>query len=117
VRTDAELVNACLDGEKTAFVTLVKRYERPVRTISLAVCRDYHSAADVSQDAFVTAYQNLSGLRKGSAFGPWLMKITHRCALDFITPLTIKNSSTPSTSSARLYRWSFMKPAQQDTHW
>jgi RNA polymerase sigma-70 factor (ECF subfamily) len=84
VRTDAELVNACLDGEKTAFAALVKRYERPVRAISLAVCRDYHSAADISQDAFVTAYQNLSGLRKGSAFGPWLMKITHRCALDFI---------------------------------
>ncbi len=82
VRTDAELVNAVLDGEKQAFAVLVKRYERPVRAVALDVLGDYHSAADVSQDAFVKAYDQMAGLRKPEAFGPWLMKITRRCALD-----------------------------------
>jgi len=82
VRTDAELVNAVLGGDKEAFAVLVKRYKRPVRAVALDVLGDYHSAADVSQDAFVKAYENLPALRKGSAFGPWLMKITQRCALD-----------------------------------
>ena len=82
VRTDAELVNAVLDGEKQAFAVLVKRYERPVRAVALDVVADYHSAADVSQEAFVKAYQQLAVLRKPEAFGAWLMKITHRCALD-----------------------------------
>ena len=82
VRTDAELVNAVLDGEKQAFAVLVKRYERPVRAVALDVLGDYHSASDVSQEAFVKAYEQLAGLRKPEAFGPWLMKITHRCALD-----------------------------------
>ena len=82
MRTDAELVNAVLDGEKQAFTVLVKRYERPVRAVALNVLGDYHSAADVSQDAFVKAYEQLAGLRKPEAFGPWLMKITRRCALD-----------------------------------
>jgi len=31
VQTDAELVNAVLDGEKQAFAVLVRRYERPGR--------------------------------------------------------------------------------------
>jgi RNA polymerase sigma-70 factor (ECF subfamily) len=82
VRTDAELVNAVLDGEKEAFAVLVKRYERPVRAVALDVLGDYHSAADVSQDAFIKAYEQLAGLRKPEAFGAWLMKITHRCALN-----------------------------------
>jgi RNA polymerase sigma factor (sigma-70 family) len=82
VRTDAELVNAVLNGEKQLFAVLVKRYERPVRAVALDVLGDYHSATDASQDAFVRAYERLAGLRKPEAFGPWLMKITRRCALD-----------------------------------
>jgi RNA polymerase sigma-70 factor (ECF subfamily) len=82
VRTDAELVNAVLDGEKQAFAELVERYERPVRAVALNVLGDHHSAADVSQDVLLKAYDQLAGLRKPEAFGPWLMKIARRCALD-----------------------------------
>jgi RNA polymerase sigma-70 factor (ECF subfamily) len=84
VQQDAELVKAVLDGDKHAFGVLVKRYERPVRAVALDVLGDYHLATDVSQDAFVTAYENLPGLRKPVAFGSWLMKITRRCALDCV---------------------------------
>ena len=83
MRTDAGLVNAVLSGEKEAFAVLVRRYERLVRAVALGVLGDYHSAADVSQEAFVKAYEQLAGLRKPEAFGAWLMKIAHRCALDF----------------------------------
>ena len=84
MRTDAELVNAVLDGEKQAFAVLVKRYERVVRAVALDILGDYHSATDASQDAFVKAYEQLAGLRKPEAFGPWLTKITRRCALDSV---------------------------------
>ena len=82
MQSDAELVNAVLGGNKRAFEVLVKRYERPVRAVALDVLGDYHLASDVSQDAFVTAYENLPGLRKPVAFGSWLMKITRRSALN-----------------------------------
>lgn len=82
VRTDAELVNAVLNGEKQAFAVLVKRYERSVRAVALDVLGDYHLASDVSQKTFVKAYEQLAGLRKPKAFGPWVMTITRRCALD-----------------------------------
>ena len=82
VQSDAELVKAVLDGDKAAFAVLVKRYERPVRATALNVLSDYHKAQDTAQDAFVQTYENLLALRKAEAFGPWLMKITHRCALD-----------------------------------
>ena len=81
MRTDAELVRAVLNGEKQAFAVLVKRYEKPVRAVAMDVLGDHHLAADVSQDAFVKAYEHLAGLRRRQAFGPWLLKITRRCAL------------------------------------
>ena len=84
MRTDAELVLAVLKGEKQAFAVLVKRYEKPVLAVALNVLDDHHLAADVSQDAFVRAYEHLRRLRRPQAFGPWLMKITRRCAIHLV---------------------------------
>jgi RNA polymerase sigma-70 factor (ECF subfamily) len=58
--------------------------------VALDVLGDYNSATDVSQDAFVKAYEQLARLRKPEAFGPWLMKITRRCALDSARRKTIE---------------------------
>lgn len=98
MQSDSELVNAVLDGNKEAFAILVKRYERPVRAVALAVVGDHHLATDVSQDAFVKAYEALAGLRKPGAFGPWLMKITRRCALDYARRRPEQPSIRPAVS-------------------
>ncbi|MCP4609195.1 MAG: sigma-70 family RNA polymerase sigma factor [Planctomycetes bacterium] len=84
MQTDAELVKAVLKGEKHVFAELVRRYERSVRAVALNVVGDHHIATDVSQDAFVRAYERLAGLQKPDSFGSWLMKITRRCALDSV---------------------------------
>ena len=84
MQSDAELVNECLEGHKKAFAILVGRYRKPVRAAAVNVVGDYHLAADISQDAFVKAYEKLCSLRKPESFGPWLMQITRRCALDFL---------------------------------
>ncbi len=100
MQPDAELVNAVLNGDKQAFGVLAERYERPVRAVALDVLGDYHLAADVSQDAFVTAYENLSGLRKPTVFGPWLMKIARRCALDFVRRMQKEAPREPAVATA-----------------
>ena len=108
MQSDAELVNAVLNGDKQAFGVLAERYERPVRAVALDVLGDYHSATDVSQDAFVKAYEELAGLRKLEAFGPWLMKITRRCALDSVrrkpkeTPLETKTAAVIQSRDGQL---------------
>lgn len=100
MQSDAELVNIVLGGDNRAFEVLVKRYERPVRAAALDVLGDCHSATDVSQDAFVTAYENLPGLRKPAVFGPWLMKITRRCALDFVRRRQKESPQEPAVAAA-----------------
>ncbi|MBN2590743.1 MAG: sigma-70 family RNA polymerase sigma factor [Sedimentisphaerales bacterium] len=82
MQTDSELVKAVLNGRKELFAELVKRYEKPVRAAALNVLGNYHLAADISQDAFVRAYEKLPSLRKPDAFGPWLIKIAKRFAVE-----------------------------------
>lgn len=80
--SDALLVKEVLDGSKDAFAELVRRYERPAIAAALHVLGHRHSAEDAAQEAFVRAWRQLPKLSKPDAFGPWLLKIVRRCALD-----------------------------------
>jgi RNA polymerase sigma-70 factor, ECF subfamily len=82
LRSDGELIHAVLGGNRKAFAILVQRYEPSVRAVAVSVLRDGHLAQDAAQEAFVKAYENLSGLRRVGAFGPWLLQIARRCALN-----------------------------------
>jgi RNA polymerase sigma-70 factor, ECF subfamily len=101
VQADCELIKAVLDGEKEAFAELAGRYERPVRAIALNILGDHHSVQDAVQDAFVAGYQNLCMLRNRDSFGPWLMKIAQRCALDWARrrPKIILMETTPAAAT------------------
>lgn len=82
VLSDAMLVKEVLDGSKDAFTELVRRHERPAIAAALHVLGRHHSAEDAAQEAFVRAWRQLPKLNKPDAFGPWLLKIVRRCALD-----------------------------------
>jgi len=81
-QSDAQLVQETLDGNKQAFALLVRRYERRVYAQALAIVKSSHTADDIAQDAFVRAWEQLATLRNPKVFGPWLMKIARRNALD-----------------------------------
>jgi len=81
-QSDAELVGLVLNGDSTAFAQLVRRYEAPVRAVGMNILGNTDAADDTAQEAFIRAYEKLGQLRTPAAFGPWLLKIARRCALD-----------------------------------
>ncbi len=81
-QSDAQLVQEVLAGHNAAFALLVRRYERSVRAAALSIVKKPHAADDIAQEAFVRAWQQLPTLRNPKVFGPWLMKIARRCAVD-----------------------------------
>lgn len=83
MQTDEELVKTALDGQKEAFAELVSRYERPVRAVAIDILGDHQGVDDAVQETFVAGYQHLSSLRNRDSFGPWLIKIAQRCALNW----------------------------------
>lgn len=71
-----------LEGDATAFASLVRRHRRAALARALAIVGDTFDAEDVAQDAFVQAYEQLSTLRDHSRFEPWVLTIVYRRSLN-----------------------------------
>ena len=82
VDPDLELVRRAQAGDVEAFGDLVERNRRAVFRAALAAVGSAADADDVAQEAFVTAFQKLSGFRGESSFKTWLLSITWRKAID-----------------------------------
>jgi RNA polymerase sigma-70 factor (ECF subfamily) len=80
MQSDKDLVDAVLRGDRAAFATLVARYERPVRSVAMAILRNSDAAEDVAQDTLAKSYEKLATLRNRAAFGSWVLKIAQRVA-------------------------------------
>lgn len=81
--SDGELVEQTLAGEKTAFDTLIRRYQRQAVAVSYRLLGNSHDALEVTQDAFLKAFTSLSTLQKSEAFGGWLMRIVSNLSLNY----------------------------------
>ena len=78
---DDALVRAAAEGDRRAFGELYVRYARMVHGILLARVPP-GDAEDLMQEVFLSAMQQLSGLRTAAALGGWLAAIARRRATD-----------------------------------
>ncbi|MGH9724687.1 MAG: sigma-70 family RNA polymerase sigma factor [Candidatus Acidiferrales bacterium] len=78
---DAALVARVLGGDRRAFEPLVRRHERRVYRVTLAVLGNAEDAEEAMQDAFVKAYRHLDQFRQESKFTTWLTRIAINEAL------------------------------------
>jgi RNA polymerase sigma-70 factor, ECF subfamily len=81
--SDGVLVRRTLDGDRTAFDELIRRYQRQSVAVSVRLLNNSHDALEVTQDAFLKAFKNLSTLQKPEAFGGWLMRIVNNLSLNY----------------------------------
>lgn len=68
-------------GDRRAFEPLVRRHERRVYRVTLAVLGNTEDAEEAMQDAFVKAYRHLNQFRQESKFTTWLTRIAINEAL------------------------------------
>lgn len=107
---DLALVERFHAGERAAFDELVRRYQRPIYYLVLRYLKNEADAADVSQRAFVRAFQALSKFRKASSFRTWLYRIAINLSLNHIrdhkrerpTEITDEALTVGATGAARL---------------
>lgn len=72
---DFLLVERVLAGDRRAFESLVRRHERRVFRVTLAVIGNIEDAEEAMQDTFVKAFRHLGQFRKESRFSTWLTRI------------------------------------------
>ncbi len=73
---DSELIERTLEGDQHAFTALVEKYQEQIHALAWQKIGDFHIAQEITQDAFVTAYQKLATLTHHNRFAGWLYVIT-----------------------------------------
>lgn len=73
---DLFLVEACKNGDASAFELLVKRHDTKLFRIAQHITHNREDAQDAVQDAFLKAFRNLNQFRGSSRFSTWLTRIT-----------------------------------------
>jgi RNA polymerase sigma-70 factor (ECF subfamily) len=75
------LVSAAQQGDLEAFNRLVGLYQDRIFALAARLLGDEDQAADITQDAFLSAYRNLPHFRNGS-FRSWLYRIATNACYD-----------------------------------
>ena len=99
-------------GDVDAFGQIVKGYERRVFALAVMILRNREGADDVTQDAFVRAFERLDLYDVRRPFYPWLATITVRLSRNWLarhspgarreTPIQPESSAHASAAPAAL---------------
>jgi RNA polymerase sigma-70 factor (ECF subfamily) len=82
---DRELVRRVLAGHTDDFRVLVDRHQRPVFRFASGLLGNREEAQDVTQEAFLAGFANLSGYDSSrAAFSTWLFTIARNRCLNLL---------------------------------
>ena len=79
---DFALIQKCCQGDKETFGQLVEKYKRPMYALAYRMMHNHEDADDLSQEAFIRAYENLNKFRSGTNFRAWLFRILKNLCID-----------------------------------
>ena len=80
--SDHECAARAREGDRQAFTELVRRHQDAVYRFVLRMVGTRDEALDLTQDAFVRAWQALPQWQPGAQFRTWLFRIASNAALD-----------------------------------
>ncbi|MFL5320408.1 MAG: RNA polymerase sigma factor [Myxococcaceae bacterium] len=77
-------VRAARGGNPSAFEALVRSVQRPVYGLCLRLLRSEAESAEVAQETFLRAYQNLGKYDESRPFDLWVLAIARNLCLDVL---------------------------------
>ncbi len=82
--SDAEVIAAVLDGDTSAFESLVVKYQPKVFATARRYARREDEVEDIAQEVFIKAFRKLGTFRGEAPFEHWLMRMAVRTCYDFL---------------------------------
>ncbi len=82
--TDEQLVVAVREKDKELYSEIIRRYSVKIGHYLCNFIKDYDDRQDVMQLVFIKAYRNLYDFDAGRRFSPWLYRIAHNEALNYL---------------------------------
>jgi RNA polymerase sigma-70 factor, ECF subfamily len=81
LKGEIDLVRAARRGDRAAFARIVDLHKESVYGVAARLVGPA-DAFDVSQEAFLRAFQRLATFDANKPLRPWLIAITHHCSVD-----------------------------------
>ncbi len=110
---DAQLIQQVLQGDQEAFAILVDKYQKGVHALAWRKIGDFHIAQEITQDAFLRAYQKLETLKNHNLFGGWLYVIAARLCADWFEKKSLPEQSLEVTDMSEVNRGSYSRYVAQ----
>ena len=88
------LVSKVQSGDSASFEKLVLDNQTRVYNLALRMVGNEEDAFDMSQEAFIKAYNSIGSFRGDSRFSVWLYRLTTNVCLDFLRSESRKNHSS-----------------------
>ncbi|HLA68439.1 MAG TPA: sigma-70 family RNA polymerase sigma factor [Bacteroidota bacterium] len=76
-KTDQEIIESVLAGDKKAFSELVNRHKDRAMTLAVRMLKNREEAEEALQDAFLRAFNALSRFEWRSSFSTWFYRIVY----------------------------------------
>lgn len=92
---DFVLIQAFIDGKENAFTSLVQKHKDKVRNLVYLTLGDVDYIDDISQDVFISVFNNINEFRFESKFTTWLYRITINKCKDYIRKRKVRNIFVP----------------------
>lgn len=93
---DLVLVERAINGDQSAYATLMDRYRESIYFMMLKMVKNTDDADDLTIEAFGKAFRRLEQYSPSYAFSTWLFKIASNNCIDFIRKKRIKVTSMDS---------------------
>lgn len=81
---ESSLIQRSQNGDHKAFEQLYRSNAGKVHGLCLRLCGQRELAEDLTQEAFVRAWQKLDSFRGDSAFGSWLYRLTSNVVIGYL---------------------------------
>lgn len=83
-RSEPDLIRAAQQGDRSAYDSLVERYQKQVYRWAFHFVRTHDLADEVAQEVFVRTFEALARLDPERALGAWLCRSTTNVALNML---------------------------------
>ncbi len=91
VITDSDLIKATIEGDPQSFKLFVERYQKLIFSyLYRFLYQSREAAEDVTQTVFLKVYQNLNAIDNSKSIKPWLYRIAHNEAANYLRSISRK---------------------------
>jgi RNA polymerase sigma-70 factor (ECF subfamily) len=116
---DRRLISEALAGRTASFGELVHRYQDRLYNVALRVSDQPEDAADVLQEAFVSAYLALPSFKGDAEFFTWLYRITFNTAISWKRKkrqtISLDSGGSSRANSGDKKNWDDLEPMDKSS--